>query len=207
MVWLEEKLKINRIAELNNGFLVIFEDGSELRLSEEVYFTNFIYEKEEMSQEEINNLLFKEKVTDGLILCKRYLAGSLKPGRRLLMYMEEKGFEKEIAEHVILILENEEYLDDYKYALKRIKRKMASSPVSRLFLMAFLENEGISKETAEKAVQTFKIDDYKTAEVLANKKLKSNKGNKRKTAVYLSSKGFNDETIADVLRIEGIWNV
>jgi len=200
-------VKINRIAELNSGFLVIFEDGSELRLSEEVYFTNSIYEKEEMSQSEIDNLLFKEKVTEGLILCKKYLAGSLKPGRRLFMYMQDKGFEKEIAEHVILILEKEEYLDDYKYALKRIKRKMTASPVSKLLLADFLENEGIKRETAEKAVETFKIDDYKTAGDLAAKKLKSTKGNKTKTAVYLSSKGFNDELIADVLRIEEIWNI
>lgn len=199
-------MKINRIVELNNGFLVIFEDGSELRLSEEVYFTNFIYEKEEMSQEEINNLLFKEKVTEGLILCKKYLAGSLKPGRRLFMYLVDKGFEKDIAEQVIGILEKEEYLNDFKYALKKVKRKMAGSPVSGHLLVTFLENEGISKETAEKAVKTYKIDDYKTAEILAAKKMKANKGNKQKTALYLSSKGFNDEIIADVLRIEEIWS-
>lgn len=200
-------MKINRIAELNNSFLVIFEDGTELRLSEEVYFTNFIYEKEEMSQEEINNLLFKEKVSDGLVLCKKYLAGSLKPGRRLFMYMEEKGFEKDIAEYVISILEKEEYIDDFKYSLKRIKRKMAASPVSKYFLINSLENEGISKEMAEKAVQSFKIDDYKTAEILAGRKLKSNKGNRGKTAVYLSAKGFSEEVIADVLGLEEIWNV
>ena len=133
MVWMEKKVKINRIVELKNSFLVIFEDGSELRLSEEVYFTNSIYEKEEMSQKEISDFLFKEKAAEALLLCKKYLAGGLKPGHRLFMYMENKGFENEVADYVISILEKEEYLDDYKYALKRIKRKMASSPASKPF--------------------------------------------------------------------------
>ena len=199
-------MKIARIAELNKGFLVIFEDGSELRLSEEVYFTCSVYEKEEMSQQEIDELLFKEQVTDGLILCKKYLAGGLKPKRRLFAYMINKDFEESVADEVISVLVKDEYLDDYKYSLKRVKRKMISSPVSSKMMVEYLENEGIDKEIAEKAVKTHKINDFKTAKKLALKKLKTNKGNKRKTAVYLATKGFNEETIIDVLGMEGVWN-
>ena len=74
-------------------------------------------------------------------------------------------------------------------------------------LVDFLENEGISKETAVRAVDDFKIDDYKTARVLATKKLKANKGNKSKTALFLLAKGFSEELIADLLGIEEIWNI
>lgn len=206
MVLMEERVKIARIAELNKGFLVIFEDGSELRLSEEVYFTCSVYEKEEMSQEDINKLLFKEQVTEGLIICKKYLAGGLKPKRRLFAYMENKGIEKPVAEQVVDILEADNYLDDFKYALKRAKRKMIVSPLSSVMLVDYLENEGLERDTAEKAVRQYNIDDFATASKLAAKKLKQSKGNKRKTALFLASKGFDEETIIEVLGMEGVWN-
>lgn len=207
MVWMEAKVKIARIAELNKGFLVIFEDGSELLLSEEVYFTCSVYEKEEMSDSEIENLLFKEKVTEGLIICKKYLAGGLKPRRRLFLYMENKEINSDVAEAVLTILEKENYLNDFKYALKRVKRKMIVSPVSAKMMVLYLENEGLDHEIAEKAVEKYGINDYKIALKLAEKKLKKLKGNKRKTAVYLASKGFDEEIITEVLGLDGLWNV
>lgn len=204
---MEEKVKIARIAELNKGFLVIFEDGSELLLSEEVYFTCSVYEKEEMSDSEIENLLFKERVTEGLIICKKYLAGGLKPKRRLFMYMENKGIESKVAEEVISILEKESYLNDFKYALKRVKRKMIVSPVSAKMMVDYLENEGLEHDVAEKVVKQHNINDYNNAAKIAKKKLKKTKGNKRKTALYMASKGFDEELIIEILGIEGLWNV
>lgn len=199
-------MKIARIAELNKGFLVIFEDGSELKLSEEVYFTCFVYEKEEMSTDEIDRLLFKEKVTEGLIACKKYLAGGLKPKRRLFAYLEDKGYDKDVAMEVVSVLESDDYLDDMKYALKKIKRKMIMSPVSTSMLADFLENDGLERDLAEKAIKDSKINDYDTADKLAVKRLKKTKGNKRKTALYLVSKGFSEEIIFDILGMEGLWN-
>lgn len=204
---MEEKVKIARIAELNKDFLVIFEDGSELRLSEEVYFTCSVYEKEEMSDSEIENLLFKEKVTEGLIICKKYLAGGLKPRHRLFVYMESKDFKKKVSEEVISILEKENYLNDFKYALKRVKRKMIVSPVSAKMMIDYLENEGLDHDIAEKAVKKHGIDDNATAVKIAKKKLKTTKGNKHKTALYLASKGFDEEIIFEVLGMERLWNV
>lgn len=200
-------MKIARIAELNKGFLVIFEDGSELLLSEEVYFTCSVYEKEEMSSEEIENLLFKEQVTEGLITCKKFLAGGLKPKHRLFVYMESKGIEKPVAEQVVCELEKANYLDDFKYALKRVKRKMITSPVSSKMMIDFLENNGVDRETAKEAVIKFGINDLKTAAELGAKKLKAVKGNKKKTAIYLASRGFDEETVIEVLGMEDLWNV
>lgn len=199
-------MKIARIAELNKGFLVIFEDGSEIRLSEEVYFTCSVYEKEELTEEELEELLFREQVTEGLIMCKRYIAGGLKPERRLFAYLEDKGYEKNVAEEIIRMLADDDYLDDMKYALKRIKRKMITSPVSSRMLVDYLENEGVGRENAEKAVKDSRIDDHKVAAVLAAKKLKATKGNRRKTAVYLASKGFDEETITGLPGMEDLWN-
>ncbi|MCK5759551.1 MAG: RecX family transcriptional regulator [Clostridiales bacterium] len=51
------------------------------------------------------------------------------------------------------------------------------------------------------------MDDYMTAMNLAEKKLKTTKKNKRKTAVYLASKGFDEEIITEVLGLDGLWNV
>ncbi len=199
-------MKITRIAELNKDFLVIFEDGTELRLSEEVYFTCAVYEKEEMSSVEIDRLIFKEKVTDGLIICKKYLAGGLKPKNRLFAYLDNKNIEIEVAKEIIGILEKENYLDDIKYAKKKAKRKMITSPVSSRMLVVYLENDGVERNIAEMVVAKARIDDKKTAEKLVAKKNKSTKGNKRKTAVFLASKGFDEDTILEVVGREDLWN-
>jgi SOS response regulatory protein OraA/RecX len=202
---MEAMLKITRIAELNNGFLVIFEDGSELRLSEEVYFTCSVYEKEEMSEDEIEELLFKEQVTDGLIACKKYLAGGLKPRRRLFAYLEDKGYAGEVRDAVIEILDEDGYTDDMKYSLKKIKRKMITSPVSSRMMLKFLENEGISPDIAAKAVTESKINDMETAVKIAQKRLRKNEGDMKKTAVYLLSKGFDEDMVVDILGMEDLW--
>ena len=199
-------MKIARIAELNSGFLVIFEDGSELRLSEEVYFTCSVYEKEEMSEDEIEELLFKEQVTEGLIACKKYLAGGLKPRRRLFAYLEDKGYAGEVRDAVIDILDEDGYTDDMKYSMKKIKRKMITSPVSSRMMLKFLENEGISADIATKAITESKISDMETAIKIVKKRLQRNGGNRKKTAVYLLSKGFDEDMVVDLLGMEDLWS-
>ncbi|MFO7612176.1 MAG: regulatory protein RecX [Clostridia bacterium] len=200
-------MKINRIAELNKGFLVVFEDGGEIRLSEEIYFTESIYEKEELSREEIDGILHRDKVLEAEILCKRYLAGGLRPRRRLLAYMESKGIDDDVALETIDRLESDKYLDDFKFAEKKAKRKMISSPVSRAMLAVWLEQEGVDRETAERVVKKLNIDDNKTAARLLEKRFRRDGADRKRAASYLASRGFDGDTICSVLGMEDLWNM
>lgn len=182
------------------------EDGGEMTISAELYFKEAVYEKDEFSPEEIKGLLFRQEVRDARIICKRYLAGGLKPKRRLLLYLENRGIGEAAAGEALDQLEKEEYVDDKRYALKRIKRKMGTSPVAAEFLKAWLIDKGIEKEAARSAVDEYGIDDVSTAKSLIEKKYKSGERDPSKIAAHLSRKGFSTDVIADLLGTEVLWN-
>lgn len=199
-------MRIARKAELNKGFLIIFEDNSEIKVSEEIYFRESLYEKEELSKKEIADLIFRDKVLESEIFCKKRLAGGLKPKRRLLAYMEKNEIEKAVAEKAVDNLVKNKYLDDRKYAKKRLHRKMITSPLASATLVQWLMNDGIDKETAEIVVNEAGIDDNDTAESLVVKKFSSEDRNKKKIALYLAARGFNGEIIYRIIGAEDLWN-
>ncbi len=183
-----------------------FDDGSEIRLSGELYFRESVYEKEELTADEIKELLFRQEVLDAEAACKRSLAGGLKPKRRLLLYLGKKGFSHEAAEKALDNLEKDRYLDDKRYALKRIKRKMGTAPVSSSYLKMWLIENGVDEKAAEAAVDEYGLDDRKTAVKLKDKKIKSGETDPVKIAAHLSRKGFDNNLIADLLGTEVLWN-
>lgn len=200
-------MKVIRITEIKKGFLLYMEDGSEIKLSEEIYFKEAIYEKEEIPPYVIRKLIFMEAVFQAGILCKRNLAGGLKSKRRLLLYMENKGIEVDIANKVVDNLEKEKYLNDKKFAKKKVKRKMGNNPVSKAMLIDYLENEGIERKIAESVVKIAGIDDNITARTLVEKKFGTRTSYGEKAIRYLALKGFDEDTISRVLNTEELWNM
>lgn len=199
-------MKIIRKTELDKGFLIDLEDGNELRVSEELYFTRYLYEREELSKYEIEELLFEDGVLEAEILCKKKLATGLKSSGRLFTYLKDKGIDEIVSRKAMGNLKKEKYIDDMKFASKKIKRKMISSPVSQKALALWLESKGLDKETARKAVEEAKLDDKKTAKEIIDKKFR-NKGNKVKIIKYLASRGFDEDIISKVTETEDLWNM
>ncbi|MBN1624728.1 MAG: regulatory protein RecX [Clostridia bacterium] len=199
-------MKINRKSELNKGFLLCFEDGSEIKVSEELYFTKYLYEKEELSKEEIEQLIFQDKVIEAEIMCRRKLATGLKPKSRLLAFLDENGLGGDIGEAALLKLEKENYIDDLKYANKITIRKMITSPLSKYALEQWLLVNGLSMETARTVIEKSNIDDRETARKIVEQKFKAKK-NPMKIAAFLASRGFDKDIIAEVTNMEELWNI
>lgn len=206
MDWMVQKMKINRKSELNKGFLLCFEDGSEIKVSEELYFTKYLYEKEELSKEEIEQLIFQDKVIEAEIMCRRKLATGLKPKSRLLAFLDENGLGGDIGEAALLKLEKENYIDDLKYANKITIRKMITSPLSKYALEQWLLVNGLSMETARTVIEKSNIDDRETARKIVEQKFKAKK-NPMKIAAFLASRGFDKDIIAEVTNMEELWNI
>jgi SOS response regulatory protein OraA/RecX len=206
MDWMVQKMKINRKSELNKGFLLCFDDGSEIKVSEELYFTKYLYEKEELGKEEIEQLIFQDKVIEAEIMCRRKLATGLKPKSRLLAYLEENELGGDIGEAALIKLEKENYIDDLKYAKKITKRKMITSPLSKYALEQWLLVNGLSLETARTVIEKSNIDDRETARKIVEQKFKKKK-NPMKIAAFLASRGFEKDIIAEVTDTEELWNI
>lgn len=198
-------MKLIRKKELNKGFLLTLEDGSEIKLSSELYFRESLYEKEELTTDEIKEIKFKQEVLDAENLCKRSLAGGLKPKRQLLLYLEKKEFTGEAAIKALDNLEKDNYLDDKRYAIKRIKRKMSTAPVSSSYMIKWLVEREVSEQAAQAALDEYGLDDRQTAVQLKNKKIKTGEKNPVKIAAHLSRKGFDADIIADLLGTEVLW--
>lgn len=199
-------MKVKQKTQLNDGFLICLEDGSEVKVSEELYFTKYLYELEDMTREQVDELIFLDKVIEAEIICKKRLANGLKPRRRLFEYLREKGFEDKISNTALNNLEKDKYLNDTKLALKKIKRKMITSPISRRALVLWLEEQGIDAKTSARTVESTGIDDKEIAQKLILKKFGS-KWETIKVIKYLASKGFEQDIIAEVTDSEELWNI
>ena len=199
-------MKVRQRTELSDGFIITIEDGRDFKVSEELYFTHYLYEKDDLSEKEIEELLFFDKVLEAETLCRKKLAGGLKPRRRLFDYLKESGFNEREAEAALDKLEKGKYIDDFKFAAKKIKRKMNTSPLSRNALVLWLEAQGVGIEVAEKAVDFYNVNDRETIKKLINRKFKDTK-DVVKISKYLASKGFDRDIIAEATKTEDLWNV
>ena len=198
-------MKVSRRAELNKGFLIVLEDGTEFTVSEELYFTRYLYEKEEFNREEVEKLVFQDRVIEAEIICKKKLAAGLKPRSRLLAYLDENGFDADISNEALDNLERDGYLDDLKFATKILKRKMISSPMSKYAMEQWLLVNGLNPQTARTAIDKADLDDLVTARKIAERKFKGRK-EPMKIAAYLASRGFEKDIIAEVTNMEEPWN-
>lgn len=199
-------MKVVRRTELSDGFLLDLDDGAEIKVSEELYFTKYLYEKEEFSKEEIEELIFLDDVLEANILCKKKLANGLKPRYRLFVHLKDKGYTEKVIETTLDSLEKEKYINDLKLSIKKLKRKMITSPLATKALVFWLQEQGIGEKTAIKAVEQMKIDDKDTAKKLIKKKFGQN-GELIKIVKYLASKGFEKDIIAEVTNSEELWNI
>jgi len=199
-------MKVIQKTELSDGFLIYLEDGSEIKVSEELYFTRYLYEAEELSKEEIEEIRFRDKVMEAEILCKKRLATGLKPERRLFEYLKAEGFDESQAKTALYNLEKGNYLDDYKLAVRKLRKKMNTSPLASKSLVLWLESQGIDSKTSGQAVEYMNIDDRETARSLMEKRLKK-EDDILKIVKYLASRGFEKDIIAEVTETEELWNV
>lgn len=107
---------------------------------------------------------------------------------------------------VIQWLEDEKYLDETRFAASYVRGKFSANQWGRVRIVAELRSRNIAESIIREALKSIQHHDYfATLQRLAKNKYNTVKSEdvqvkKQKTLAYLSSKGFENDLIWEVLK-------
>jgi len=160
----------------------------------------------EIDEDKLKELLYEEELSKAKSYVYRILARRMYTIKEIRDKLVEREYVEKIIEDVIATLERYGYLNDRTYAREWIDSRMRSKPKGKIALKRELERKGIDKLIIEDALsQAF--DQSKEAEMaldLARRKIRSYNADdpiaaKRKLRSFLLRRGFDFETVKDVI--------
>ncbi len=160
----------------------------------------------EIDEGKLKELLYEEEISKAKSYVYRILARRMYTTREIRDKLVERGYVDKIIEDVIATLERYGYLNDRTYAQEWIESRMRSKPKGKIALRQELERKGIDRSIIEDALsQAF--DESKESEMaldLARRKARSFNADdpvaaKRKLQSFLLRRGFDFETVKDVI--------
>lgn len=191
----DERVKITSYEfGADKRYTVLFENGAAGGFSEEEFFAFGLYATGEAlpcSYRELEEKVNRRRAYGAAV---SFLRGSLKPERQVTEKLSEEGFSEETAEETVRQLREEGVLDDEKYGMRLVKKRLEAGNTSCLALTAELRGKGLSGETAARCLAALAVDDGVLAEKIIAKKLKMGDG-PEKIRRYLAGKGFPAETV------------
>ena len=174
-----------------------------LLVSDEIFFKNALYEREEISEQEYDRYSLEFKVecarnaAAGFMFYRRYTTAEVK--KKLM----DNGHEENAVDNAIEYYVTKGYLDDMAYAEAYVRTVIRNKIMSFNDMCMRLSAKGISREMTTAAAERNSFDDHAMAVKALEKKTHGNipedyKG-KMKLMRYLAGKGFSAETIAEVV--------
>ncbi len=160
----------------------------------------------EIDEDELKRLLYEEELSKAKSYVYRILARRMYTIREIRDKLVERGYVGKIIEDVIATLERYGYLNDRTYAQEWIESRMRSKPKGKIALRQELERKGIDRSIIEDALSQV-FDQSKETEMamdLAFRKIRSYQADdpvaaKRKLQAFLLRRGFDFETVKDVI--------
>ena len=193
-----EKNKKNR-----NRVSVFIEGRYGFSISEEDFLCLNLYEKKEITPEEMdyvnNEILFREAKA----LAVKYLALRLRSEGELRIKLRQEDYSHELIESVIEEVRSLGYINDKLYAQKYVYDRSKLKPKSKKMLKLELKAKGIPDEIADEALDDLKVDDASVAEGLVKKKFGkydlSDEKIVKRIYSFLHHRGFRPEIIEGIV--------
>lgn len=182
----------------------IYIDGKyTFTISEDDYLAMHLYDKLEISEEEIdyirNTLNFQESKSIAI----NYLSYKMRTEKEVQQKLQDEGYDSECIERTIDELKAIGYINNKLYAQKYVYDRSKLKPKSKKLLRVELMSRGISQEIADEVLDDWKVDESDVAESLVRKKFgKYDLGDMstiRKIYMFLNHRGFSGDIIRQVI--------
>lgn len=188
----------------NKGMFSVFvDDRYAFSIPEEDYLRLCLYEKKEISDEEIEfirkNVTFKSAKSQAV----KYLSYRLITEAQLFDKLQGKGFDEDTILDVISELKSMGYINDLIYAQKYVYERIKLKPKSKKMLKMELKSKGVSEDIADQVLNEMEIDEDIVIDRLIKKKF--GKYNikepqiEKKIYYFLLHRGFSMENIRTAL--------
>lgn len=185
----------------NKDRVNIYLDGEfKLGCSLELAMLNHLKNDVEISDEQLEQLVFENEKTQALNKAVTLLGKNLKTRRQMRTYLNDKGYSKTIVDYVLEKLSEYNYINDINYA--KIYIRSVKNKYGKVKIIANLRQKGVSDKDIDEVMQEFESD-TDSIMALAQKYLKNkevNQDNVAKLYRHLLSKGFGYDEVNSVVR-------
>jgi len=201
-ITLIEKNKKNK-----DRFSVYIDDKFSFSISEDDYLSLNLYDKSELSQDEMdyikNNINFRAAKNCAL----KYLSYKLRTEKEVRIKLQEDGFDADSIEMAIDELNALGYINNKIYVQKYIFDRSKLKPKSKKLIKLELLSKGIQEEIIDEVLNDWNVDETSVAESLIKRKFGKYDFNddaiKRKAYMFLKHRGYSHDVIESVIgRIE-----
>ena len=185
----------------NKDRVNIYLDGEfKLGCSLELAMLNHLKNDVEISDEQLEQLVFENEKTQALNKAVTLLGKNLKTRRQMSTYLNDKGYSKTIVDYVLEKLSEYNYINDINYA--KIYIRSVKNKYGKVKIIANLRQKGVSDKDIDEVMQEFDSD-TDSIMALAQKYMKNkevNQDNISKLYRHLLSKGFDYDEVNSVVR-------
>ncbi|NLX78188.1 MAG: regulatory protein RecX [Clostridiaceae bacterium] len=172
-------------------------------IPEEEYLRLNLYEKQEITDEEVKRIREEVNVNLAKQRALRILAARDRTEYEVKTRLIQSGFDEAAAEGAVMQLKAIGYINDMLFARKYISDRLKLKPKSKRALAYELEKKGIGKDIIAEVLDDFELDETVIAYRLARRKYGkydvTDPKIQRRIASFLAHKGFSYDIIKGTL--------
>lgn len=200
---------ISNISFEKKKFLVSFDNGEEIKISEDTLVNFGLYKGQEVEEEFIENLKFEDEKSEALLLSYKFLQRN-KTKQQLVDYLYKNKIQRDIIDLVLPILEEKKYLNDEDYARRYLSDALNIKKYGKIKTRYMLMSKGIDKKIIENVMENYDYElEYMNALELIEKRISKDETDPKiinSAKNYLQGRGFEFEiinfTLDDYLGVE-----
>lgn len=200
---------ISNISFEKKKFLVSFDNGEEIKISEDTLVNFGLYKGQEVEEEFVKNLKFEDEKSEALLLSYKFLQRN-KTKQQLVDYLYKNKIQRDTIDLVLPILEEKKYLNDEDYARRYLSDALNIKKYGKIKTRYMLISKGIDKKLIEKVMEDYDYElEYMNALELIEKRISKDETDPKiinSAKNYLQGRGFEFEiinfTLDDYLGVE-----
>ena len=195
---------ISNISFEKKKFLVSFDNGEEIKISEDTLVNFGLYKGQEIEEDFVENLKFEDEKSEALLLQRN------KTKQQLVDYLYKNKIQRDIIDIILPILEEKKYLNDEDYARRYLSDALNIKKYGKIKTRYMLMSKGIDKKIIENVMENYDYElEYMNALELIKKRISKDETDPKiinSAKNYLQGRGFEFEiinfTLDDYLGVE-----
>lgn len=189
---------ISNISFEKKKFHVSFDNGEEIKISEDTLVNFGLYKGQEVEEVFVENLKFEDAKSEALLLSYKFLQRN-KTRQQLVDYLYKNKIQRYIIDLILPMLEEKNYLNDEDYARRYLSDALNIKKYGKIKSRYMLMSKGIDKNIIEKVMENYDYElEYMNALELIEKRISKDETDPKKinsAKNYLQGRGFEFEII------------
>lgn len=189
---------ISNISFEKKKFHVSFDNGEEIKISEDTLVNFGLYKGQEVEEVFVENLKFEDEKSEALLLSYKFLQRN-KTRQQLVDYLYKNKIQRDIIDLILPMLEEKNYLNDEDYARRYLSDALNIKKYGKIKSRYMLMSKGIDKNIIEKVMENYDYElEYMNALELIEKRISKDETDPKKinsAKNYLQGRGFEFEII------------